>query len=796
MDKQIQSVPAHLAHLTAPISLRPYQAQAIDNVEQAWAQGHHSVLLHGPTGTGKSVQAGELIARHLNRPQATVLVIAHRLSLLDQMQAHLIRQGVPASDIGILDAGRVPAPSARVLIASVQSVSRKIGSDEVAGWRPGPDLLIVVDEAHRATAPTYKKVYALPHSRRLGLTATPSREAGDPLDRAFDVLISSTGFAERFDAGDLLRPVYYTAPGWTPEEFEDSQRKLRAAIRSAASTGLGIPEKVADELMNRPVLVKEVAAHLKELTREHLTIVAASSIAHADHIASAAQRIGVSCASLNSLLNKAERAKVMSDFSSGKIRAIIAVDMLTEGVDLPMCSALIVARPIGSLNFWVQLVGRPMRPSGGMTEFIVADHSGTLAVLGRAEDYDQQYWLEHWMEVRSMRAETQHAMSLAAAPRTCRCGHEWTGGPVCPNCRKVAASLKFLEENAQAREAEVPLVKAAPSKLSRLSTTKVPMDQLLEEVFGLLSAAARRSFYGQLCDLAIRQGVGLSQARMRYTAIVGKRPSPGWAGIVPVTPEVESFLRLWKLGVRAVPLDIYTKLQGALPDPDARSVSDRSASMIKGLALTPIKRPETFAELRTWSPEARMSMFAQLVSYCVHKRVRVYPEEFFDHPKAWYHQIFGEAWTGPLDEEWGRFVSYLPTDSWVSSLIVQLRKDPRYVELRVGAGQAGRVPEQPAFAQVAQSSLAALQSSESALPASAPDNLRTLTAPQRLTLMSEMMWYASNKTRSQKVGQAYYWFRELIGESPSRVPQASSCTPWLEKLLAEHVRDVRRRFLS
>ena len=85
-----------------------------------------------------------------------MLVLAHRAELLDQARDK-IRKVNPNLCVEIEQAGRTADPDSQVVIASVPTLGRK-GSERLGRLDPERFFLIVVDEAHHATAATYRRV--------------------------------------------------------------------------------------------------------------------------------------------------------------------------------------------------------------------------------------------------------------------------------------------------------------------------------------------------------------------------------------------------------------------------------------------------------------------------------------------------------------------------------------------------------------------------------------------------------------------------------------------------------------
>ncbi len=87
--------------------LHPYQQEAVAETWSAWQQGHHSVLVSLPTGTGKTEVALDLMRRVLEQePGGRALFLTHRRELVTQA-AERLKMRLPqwANDVGIVMGG-------------------------------------------------------------------------------------------------------------------------------------------------------------------------------------------------------------------------------------------------------------------------------------------------------------------------------------------------------------------------------------------------------------------------------------------------------------------------------------------------------------------------------------------------------------------------------------------------------------------------------------------------------------------------------------------------------------------
>ncbi|EGD83016.1 hypothetical protein PTSG_03652 [Salpingoeca rosetta] len=143
------------------ITLRPYQVEAIEKSLEAIKNGVHAQAISLPTGAGKTVIFSHLIP--LVPPPTTkatkTLVLAHRKELLKQ--AHdKIRASNPTLTVGI-DSGTshlAKTDDVDVVLASVPKLGRMEADIHLERFDPEEFKLIVIDEAHHATAETYQRV--------------------------------------------------------------------------------------------------------------------------------------------------------------------------------------------------------------------------------------------------------------------------------------------------------------------------------------------------------------------------------------------------------------------------------------------------------------------------------------------------------------------------------------------------------------------------------------------------------------------------------------------------------------
>jgi len=187
------------------VQLRPYQERAIAQLRAAYAAGRRAPCLVLPTGAGKTRVAAAVIAAAVQRSKR-ILFAAHRTELIDQTVEKLAEAEV--TDVRIIQADRnLGEASSPVTVASIQTLT----TDRWLGQLPTADL-IILDECHHVSCDSWGRVVtAYPDALMMGLTATPQRGDGQPLD-TFDAMIVGATVRELMDLGHLVRCRVWGGP--------------------------------------------------------------------------------------------------------------------------------------------------------------------------------------------------------------------------------------------------------------------------------------------------------------------------------------------------------------------------------------------------------------------------------------------------------------------------------------------------------------------------------------------------------------------------------------------------------
>ena len=422
----------------APATLRPYQEALVDHLRIAYRAGNRAPLLQLATGGGKTVIFAEAARGAWSRGRR-VLVLAHRVELVRQAAVKLRAAGVPA--VPLIAGGIVPA-DAQVIVASVQTAAGRLE-------QLGRVDFIIADEAHHATAKTWRAVLeAFPDAKLLGVTATPARLDGKGLGvhagGIFDALIEGPPVAELTALGFLSAARYFV-----PERRMD----LTGIKKTGGDYSAGALKKAMADPENGRIVGDCIDAYRRHADHQP-AIAFCVTVAHGEAVAEQFRAAGYKAACVHGGLPANERDAMIAGLNTGATEVLCSCELISEGLDVPAVSAVILLRPTASLGLHLQQVGRGLRPAPDKSYLTVLDHVGNCLEHGRADD--PRTWTLDAGAVRT------RAKGDAAVRRCEACGA--ANAPAARVCEACGAEFPAPE----ARD-----FTAAPGKLIELSRERI-----------------------------------------------------------------------------------------------------------------------------------------------------------------------------------------------------------------------------------------------------------------------------------------------------------------------------------
>jgi type I restriction enzyme R subunit len=385
---------------------RYYQRIAIDRTVEAVLAGRTRLLLTLATGTGKTSVAFQICWKlwttRWNRSgeprRPKILFLADRNFLVDDPMA---KDFAPFGDARHkIESGTV-VRGRDMYFAIYQAMAEDERRDGLFRQYP-PDFfdLIVVDECHRGSARTTSAwrdiLNHFAPAVQLGMTATPLREDSRDTYLYFGNPLYSyslqQGIADGFLAPYRVHRVItdWDAAGWRPnagdldregraipdEEYQTNDFERAVALKART---LAIARHLSDFLHKTDRFAKTIVFCVDQ---EHAAEMRAALVAlnpdlvakHPDYVCRVTADEGEIGAGHRSRFQDPENQTPVILTSS---------QLLTTGLDAPTCKNVVLARVVGSMSEFKQIIGRGtrVRDEHGKLWFNIIDYTGSATRL-------------------------------------------------------------------------------------------------------------------------------------------------------------------------------------------------------------------------------------------------------------------------------------------------------------------------------------------------------------------------------------------------------------------------------
>lgn len=360
--------------------LRPRQSLLVERTLAALDQ-HGNTLAVAPTGSGKTIMLSAVAGSLLTEPDAKACILAHRTELTGQNRDKFGRVN-PGVSTSVFDANE-KSWRGQATFAMVQTLSRQSHLEQL----PTLDLL-VIDEAHHASSPTYRAVIdevlaRNPKASIFGLTATPNRGDGKGLREVFSNVADQITLGEMIAAGHLVSPRTFVIDVGVQE-----------ALRKVRRTAMDFDMDEVASILDKRLITEAVIAHWKERASSRKTIIFCSTVAHAEHVCEAYVAAGVHAVLIHGELSDTDRKARLAEYEFGRAQVVVNVAVLTEGYDYTPTSCVVLLRPSSYKSTFIQMVGRGLRtvdpeefPGVIKTDCIVLDF-GTASLMHGSLEQD------------------------------------------------------------------------------------------------------------------------------------------------------------------------------------------------------------------------------------------------------------------------------------------------------------------------------------------------------------------------------------------------------------------------
>ncbi len=411
--------PPDFEYLEGRVDLAPladFQKEVQERVMRLMAAGGERAIVTLPTGAGKTRVAVDSIRDWLTEnwhrePTGsgnTVLWLAHTEELCEQAYS-CFRQVWEASTLVcplllFRFWGRYTRNLAEhretleniefrptALISTPQRIVNLLKGELAGGGKLIESIertagLVLIDEAHRAAAPTYRAILQAfaeraPTARVLGLTATPFRQEyleSDPqagtaqLKELFRTIIEpvkTLGEDPRKrlqERGFLATPVWRTIKTDTLLKAPEVQDPTSLTEQEVEKVDYALRIR-ADNPKRRLTILQQVLPIAQKSDTQVLYF--GPSVLDAECMTFLLRQQGVQAAFVSGGTRDVTRRKIIADFQRHQIKVLCNCEVLTTGFDAPRVSHIVMARPTVSQVLYEQMLGRGLRgPRFGGTD--------------------------------------------------------------------------------------------------------------------------------------------------------------------------------------------------------------------------------------------------------------------------------------------------------------------------------------------------------------------------------------------------------------------------------------------
>lgn len=366
-------------------ALRDYQVEVQSRVAELLEQGVPRILVQMPTGAGKTRTMLETLVVAAVRDQLfasgrSILWLAHVEELCEQALAAFEETWTEKGDVAVTVTRAwgsykpdLEDYAGTFVVATYQKLVALRRNSPLELAQIGKHLsIIVVDEAHKVIAPTFK---ALVNDLQgdgatiIGLTATPGRglEVGPEnvaLASFFDKTLVGPGWSdnpirELRRRGVLARVLHRTIESEMKVQLTGAERAGAAEADLPSSVLMRLADSAERNRMIVATLVDEVSSG-------RACLVFACSVEHSRLLAAALNLQGCRAAHLDSSLGANLRKDLIGRFRSGECDVLLNFGVLSTGLDIPRISTVMIARPTTSVVLYSQMIGRGLRgPASG-----------------------------------------------------------------------------------------------------------------------------------------------------------------------------------------------------------------------------------------------------------------------------------------------------------------------------------------------------------------------------------------------------------------------------------------------
>lgn len=355
---------------------RWYQKECVDALFDFVANKDENAGKHPigvvPTAGGKTFILCLFIDKWVTAfPNSNILILSHVEEILEQ-DAEAIKEyfGI---EPGIYSSGLGKKEIKKITVAGIQSIHRK------------PELfsdfdIIIIDECH--LVPTkgegmYRSFLTELDATYVGLTATHFRLGHGYIHQGEGALFTDIAY----DLSEMEKFNRLVDEGYLAKLYS-KKPDLVFDTKNIPLKGGDYKEQALSDAFDRDEITRKAVAEIIHYGKNYKKwLIFTIDIQHAENVNAMLLDAGIKSVCVHSKMNM-NRKTVISDYKNGTYQAIVNVDVLTTGFNVPSVDLIAILRPTKSPVIHVQTIGRGLRIAEGKDHCLVLDFAGNIAELG------------------------------------------------------------------------------------------------------------------------------------------------------------------------------------------------------------------------------------------------------------------------------------------------------------------------------------------------------------------------------------------------------------------------------
>lgn len=327
--------------------LRDYQLDGIEQLYFKWRTSR-KIVWWGATGSGKG-EVISFLAKDCLSDKMPVVIVMRGRELVKNISERLDKYKIPHS---VFMAGDPRFDRSKLVqICSVDTMKSRDSFPFVDS-----QAVVLIDEAHKSYDNVFEK-YKTQYI--VGFTATPFSDMSD-----YDDYVCSIEPYELRDMGALVPEKIFC-----PHVIDTSSLNIVAG---------DFKRDQVEQLVTNGEIVGNVIKDYIELGENRPTVCFAVSVEHSKQLRDEFLKSGITAVHCDASSTNEERKNAKDGVENGTIKIVCNVDIFSVGWDCPAISCVILARPTWSLIWYLQAIGRGLRPHRDKVDCIVLDNAGNV----------------------------------------------------------------------------------------------------------------------------------------------------------------------------------------------------------------------------------------------------------------------------------------------------------------------------------------------------------------------------------------------------------------------------------